>query len=101
MRLTGMNALPYLLRPKISRQNASSETILLRKSGSAATEQIPRPLNLIGYIPHAAHTAKLLTTKNETDAISEAPITRGVEIESRNIPAPRIITARYHIQATA
>jgi hypothetical protein len=36
MRLAGRNASLYLLRVKISRLNAVSETRLLRKNGSAA-----------------------------------------------------------------
>ena len=77
MRLAGIYAAPYLARAKISRLNVVSESRLLRKNGTAAIKQVPRPPKVYAYIPHVAHTAKLLARKNETEVSSEVPSTRG------------------------
>src|SRR5438876_8438067 len=87
--------------PNIAMEKKKSLSRVPRKNGSPATYDVIRPLKLrSGYMSgHAAHTAKLLIRKNETEVASAAPMTRtGPEFLRRAVPRNKM--AAYHTQVT-
>src|SRR5579862_8725551 len=86
--------------PKNAIEKKRSLSTVPRKNGSPATYDIINPFQPRGYIcGHAAHTAKLLIRKNETELASAAPITRaGPEFSRRFVPSQSM--AAYQAKVT-
>src|SRR5579859_1539182 len=86
--------------PNIASEKNRSLAAVPRKNGIAAVYDIIRPLNVLGYIcGQAAHTAKLLITKNEMELVRAAPTTRqNPDFSRKVVPSHKI--AAYHAHVT-
>ena len=61
---------------------------LVAIEGIAATKQVAKPLKVCGYVGQKAHTARLLSTKNETDEVKLATTSFAGFAFSLNIALP-------------